>query len=95
MKLTYPKSHTTKEIRPLYEEFLASYPEVFKEWLKIETKGRKMDEDELRPIIEIICDFLKSKTEWETDYAVLLAVLDFRQTMVKENLGYSLIPERN
>jgi hypothetical protein len=93
MKLTFPKTHKTEHLRPLYEEFKLLYPDLINEWIKIESKAPYIDEDDLPPISNQVQVFLNSKVENEGPTSLIIAFLDFRKLLVKEYLGYSLSPE--
>ena len=92
MKLTYPPSHRTEDLRPLYEEYRGLYPEQFAEWLRIERKGRNIDPDELRDTLVHIHSFLQSRLETDGYPALIEGFISFRKLIVNEYLGYSLIP---
>ena len=92
MKLTYPPSHRTDDLRPLYQEYRELYPELFEEWLRIERKEREIGLDELKDIQTHIYGFLRERTEVEGHMGLIEGFVSFRKLIVKEYLGYSLVP---
>ena len=95
MKLTFPPAHKTDDLRPLYEEFRDSYPDVFTTWLEIEKKGSKIGLDELKDVQTCIYDFLRRRVAVEGHMALTEGFVSFRKIIVKDNLGYDLIPGQN
>lgn len=95
MKLTFPKTHRTEEMRPLYEEYKSLHPDIIEEWVEIESRSPNIGDDEIPPISEHVQEFLRTRTENDGPTSLLYAFLDFRILLVKEYLGYSLIPENH
>jgi len=85
IRLTYPvKSHETEDLRPLYEEFKKTNPDIFEMWRLIEAKDRLEGPEELKGVHMSIREFLKSRVEWESDASLTGAFADFRRLIAAE-----------
>jgi len=80
IKLTFPvKSYNIEDLRPLYEEFKANDPDRFAEWYRHETKDEPLGLDDLKDIQTEIYEFLKIRTQWDSQAALTSAFADFRR----------------
>ena len=89
IRLTYPnKSHETEDLRPLYEEFKQSNPETFDLWYRIESKGKIDSPEELKGVHKEVREFLKARTEWESNAALTGAFADFRRLINRDKFSH-------
>jgi hypothetical protein len=84
VRLTFPKSHHTEDLRPLYEGFKAEEPEVFARWKEIEENWCEGSERDIAPVMIAIHSYLKPRVQWDTLSAVIFATSDFRKLIRAE-----------
>lgn len=92
MQLTYPKSYSSAELRAIYDEYRAQYPEVFQAWVEIEKRGRDIHHNDLLPTQKHLYNYLSQRADFENHLALSEVLLDFRKLIVKEFMGYDLVP---
>jgi len=93
VRLTYPRTHKISDLKPLYEIYKRRFPEVIAAWVAIERKSPHIEADDLPPIAAHLYSFLQESVLYEGPLSLLMAFLDFRKMIVREYLGYSLVPE--
>jgi hypothetical protein len=90
MRLTAPKTHKADDLRGLYEEFKVNSPAEFQLWLSIERSQDRVDNGELFTVQSAVYEFLKSRTLWDDEVALVFAWMDFRSLLSEEFFGYSM-----
>ena len=92
LRLSYPRSHTRAQLMPLYSEFRELHPDVYDRWVEIEGKGVTIEPGDLADVHAHVDAFLRERTESENHLERDIAFLDLRKILVKEHLGYDLVP---
>jgi len=88
IKLRYPTSNTLEDLGPLYDEYKKAFPEIMAEWFAIENKSPEdFGPDDLKDIQYHVMDFLKSRTDWDTQAAVSMGFGLFRGLVEKDLLA--------
>lgn len=95
MRLTFPPSHRTEDLRPLFEQYKDMFPEIYGTWCSIEEKGRGINPDELKEIQQHVYSFLRERMDYDGSGALVGGFFSFRKILVKDHLGYSLVPGEN
>ena len=78
----YNRTHTTEDMRPLYEIFKEKYPGNFEKWKIVEMDP--IDDRELIPYNSKIREFLRSRVEYTRELDFAHAVMDFRKLVNEE-----------
>ena len=79
--LTYPRSHSRDEMRPLFEEFRAKNPDVFAKWKALEANWKDGNELKIKSVHLAIHEFLMPRTQWDSVDGLGEGYSDFRRLM--------------
>lgn len=92
IKLTFPRTHSIDDLRPLFEQFREAHPGDFEDWYAswhytLTHQRPKIDPTEEDPkmhrVMNQVDTFLKANTKWDSRDAVITGGGDFQKIMAE------------
>jgi hypothetical protein len=85
IRLSYPhKLHEVDDLRPLFEEFKATYPLIAEKWRDLEANNEVSLDNNLAFASAKVREFLKERVDYDTPSALIGAFVDFRRLMARD-----------